>query len=185
MPIFDKTRLLSDEFAPYLYTLEFKDTSVVDMKVGGYQKAMRPYQVGGYEVEHIATHVMGATIYCQVRVRIRLHSGVVFESLGDADNRGSPDGDTCLRTAESHAFKRAVSRALDISAVDFGNGKTSKKALGRTNRGGRAGAAERLAARTTDTARGVDLATISPLPANLPPPVVNTEGAKGVWDRCR
>lgn len=120
MPTFDKARLLSDEFKPYHYSLEFRNRSVLDMRVGGYQKAIRPYQDGGHVAEHLATHVMGSTIYCQVAVSIPLLSGKVFMALGDADNRGTPDGDTCLRTAESVAFKRAVCKALDISPIDFG-----------------------------------------------------------------
>jgi hypothetical protein len=182
MPIFDKAVLLSEEFEPYLYTLEFKDTSVVDMRVGGYQKAIRPYQDGGYEVEHIGTYVTGPTVYCQVKVKIRLLSGVVFESLGDADNRGIPDSDTCLRTAESHAFKRAVCRALDISPIDFGNAKkVSRKAQSKSGRRGYVGANERLAARETEKPRGVDLAATSP--TKTPPPYSGK--AQGVWDRCR
>jgi hypothetical protein len=178
MPIFDKTRLLSTEFEPYRYTLEFKTTDVVDMTVGGYQRAIRPYQDGGYVAEHIATHIMGSTIYCQVKVCIRLLSGVVFESFGDSDNRGVPDGDTCLRTAESLAFKRAVQRALDISSVDFGNAKKPpKRASSKSGRGSYAGANERLAA------RGTDLSTNMPPAVPPKPPAELSDTAKGVWGR--
>lgn len=185
MPIFDKSVLLGDEYEPYRYTLEFKDTSVVDMRVGGYQKAIRPYQDGGYVVEHIGTYVTGPTIYCQVKVTITLLSGAVFESLGDADNRGTPDGDTCLRTAESVAFKRAVCRALDISPIDFGNAKKgSRKAQAKSGRRGYAGANERLAAREQESRRGVDLAAGLPEP-NAAPTAPLSDAAKGVWDKCR
>jgi len=180
MPVFDKARLITEEFAPYLYTLEFKAKNVTDMTVGGYQKAIRPYLAGGYTTELLETHVMGGVIYCQVRVTIKLLSGVTFESFGDADNRGSPDGDTCLRTAESRAFKRTVTQALDIAPVDFKDAKV-KPARGRESH--YEGAAERLAKRESEQLRGVDLAAISPM-KTPPPSGVNPAGAKGVWERC-
>ncbi len=180
MPIFDKTRLLSEEFAQYLYTLEFKAKNVTDMTVGGYQAAIRPYMDGGYTTELLATHVMGGVIYCQVRVTIKLLSGVTFESFGDADNRSSPDGDTCLRTAESRAFKRTVTQALNIAPVDF---RDAKVAASRGRGSHYEGAAERLARRETEQLKGVDLAVISPM-KTPPPSGVNPAGAKGVWERC-
>ena len=173
MPIFDKTRLLTDEFKPYRYTLEFKETSVVDMKVGGYMEAIRPYQAGGYTVEHIGTYVTGATIYCQVKVKLQLHSGVVFESLGDADNRGTPDGDTCLRTAESVAFKRAVCRALNISPCDFGNVESDTK-----YRGGDRGGSEHKT-------RGpqIDWTKIKRAPRDETGTSLRKDG-NAVWEKC-
>ncbi|MFA6695043.1 MAG: hypothetical protein WCR85_00300 [Sphaerochaeta sp.] len=179
MPIFDKSRLLSEEFKSYLYTLDFQKKPVTDMGVGGYMKAIRPYQAGGYTVEHLATHVMGATIYCQVRVRITLLSGRVFESFGDADNRGTPDGDTCLRTAESVAFKRAVGRALNISQVDFGNEASAPKRRHENLQ-------DPASAKTE--VRGIDLSKAKPHTragrgAESKPAQEKQSG--GLWDRCR
>lgn len=138
-PIFDKKRLTTDpEFTQYLYEIAFKEKPTLDMRAGGYMHAIRPYLLT-YSIDVINLTTTNVGGYVQVKLKIKLLSGLEFEEVSDAFESLR---ETPLRLAVTSVFKRAIARILDISGADFGNVNVatfdlSKFAYGNASGGGR------------------------------------------------
>lgn len=141
--IFDKSRLLTAEFARYIYKGK---GGTRDMNLAGYKKAIEGVIVGTevkdvkfasytYEkVNAIDANVKGQVVnlWVSVVVGVKTGDGRVYEAAGDANLiELEPKGNqnSLVRIAESRARKRAYAQALGISPEDFIADKTKKSRM--------------------------------------------------------
>lgn len=141
--IFDKSRLLTAEFARHIYKGK---GGTRDMNLAGYKKAIEGVIVGtevkdvkfasyGYErVNAIDANVKSQVVnlWVSVVVGVKTSDGRVYEAAGDANLiELEPKGNqnALVRIAESRARKRAYAQALGISPEDFIADKTKKSRM--------------------------------------------------------
>jgi len=144
--LFNKSRLSTKEFEPYMYEIKFKKSgkSVKDMSLAGYLHAISPYLKSinsemlqlGYQGDR---KVVSCVIKCTIVVTYRsagscsggmLSNEATFVALADGDVTAVPSSDTLVRTTETRALKRAIARALDISKSDFNEGYVEEEEYG-------------------------------------------------------
>jgi hypothetical protein len=133
-PIFDKSRLTSDEFKKYIYEIPFKNKGggvkkVKGMTAAGYIHAIHPH-LRSIKSEVISHGTVGARniLACVVKVTVTISPDldhpdrvVMIEGLADGDLTGVPSADTLVRTVETRALNRALGRVLDVSNADLNN----------------------------------------------------------------
>jgi hypothetical protein len=131
---FDKRRLESGEFDRYIYEIPFKKSgkTVRGMSVDGYVHAMHPY-LKSIKSELLYYGVAGekrSILSCVVRATVTLSYRpnedsdpveITFEGLGDGDVQDVPTSGSLVRTVETRAINRALSRMSGISKSDLNN----------------------------------------------------------------
>lgn len=142
--LFDKKKLMSSEYANYLYEIEFKKSgkTVRDMSLAGYIHAIHPYLKDVHsEVIHFGfvgdRKIMSAVVRSTITVTFKTSSmtggtlnEMKFTALADGDATNVPSSDTLVRTVETRALKRAIARALDISKVDMNDNFIDEEEIG-------------------------------------------------------
>jgi hypothetical protein len=141
--IFDKTRLLTPEFARYIYK---GAGGTRDMNLAGYKRAIEGVIVGT-EVKDVKFHsysyqktaVLDANVLMQttnlwvsVVVSVKTKEGEVYEACGEANTDElhiKKTENSLVRIAESRGRKRAYAQALGISPEDFFADKTKKSRM--------------------------------------------------------
>jgi hypothetical protein len=140
---FDKERLYSGDFDKYIYTIPFKKTGkeVRGMSADGYINAIHPYLKGiRSEILHYGfANEKRAVLSCVVRVTVTVSYKpsedsdpieVSIEGLGDGDVQDVPTGGSLVRTVETRALNRALSRLLNVSKADLNNEFTGEDEYG-------------------------------------------------------
>jgi hypothetical protein len=141
--IFEKTRLLTPEFARYIYK---GAGGTRDMNLAGYKHAIEGVIVGT-EVKDTQFHsycyektaaldetkkTQMVNLWVSVVVSVKTKEGEVYEACGEANTdelRAKKTENNLVRIAESRARKRAYAQALGISPEDFFADKNRKSRM--------------------------------------------------------
>lgn len=140
---FDKSRLLTAEFARYIYK---GAGGTRDMNLAGYKRAIDGVIIGtevkdvkfaqySYEKVNALDEKVKSTVvnlWVSVVVSVRMKSGQTFEAAGDAnliELSAKHTENAMVRIAESRARKRAYAQALGISPEDFIADKNKKSRM--------------------------------------------------------
>jgi hypothetical protein len=139
--LFNRERLKTEEFKPFIYTIPFRKknprTGQVEtvpahgIVAAGLIRAVHPYlksiesellHYGTPEGRKILSCVIKVTVHVEVTARVngeyKTHQ-IKISALADGDVTGVPSADTLVRTVETRALNRALERLLDVSKSDL------------------------------------------------------------------
>jgi ketosteroid isomerase-like protein len=134
--LFDTSKISSEEYKPYIYSIKFSGKEVKGLSAEGYVHAIQPYlevlETDLVKLEYVPrTEKTSGYFYAVVRVTLHLkfktdenepdmdaHT-VVVSAFGDGDSKEAKDPAALVRIVETRAMKRAVARALDLGAKDI------------------------------------------------------------------
>jgi hypothetical protein len=134
--LFDTSKISSEEYKPYIYSIKFSGKEVKGLSAEGYIHAIQPYlevlETDLVKLEYVPrTEKTSGYFYAVVKVTLHLKfktdpdepdadaHPVVVSAFGDGDSKEAKDPAALVRIVETRAMKRAVARALDLGAKDI------------------------------------------------------------------